>query len=238
MAVRATELTEGDPRQLGGFRLEGRLRTTSLGVVYLGRDSSGEPAGVAVLNSGAGADKGSRERFAEAVGAGEEVLAARTRGRSTLWVAVPHREGAAGAETFLEQAGRGGRVSGRGPVVLPHWAGERAGVRWAPGSGARDSVATSREGNWWLIGGLGLVLLVLLLLVTLLYWWMLQFPPPEMPMVQPEMETEPSPGEGEPSPAEEGEEEPSEPSEGPTQVPTPSPGEGEGEWGDQPEDNL
>lgn len=236
MNVRAMELTEGDPRQLGGFRLEGRLRTTSLGVVYLGRESSGEPVGVAVLNSGAGTDKGARERFVEAVRSGETVLAARTHGRSTLWVAVPYQEGSPGAETFLEQAGRGGRVGGRGPVVLPHWAGDRAGVRWAPGTGARDSVATSREGNWWLIGGVGLVLLLILLLVTLLYWWMLQFPPPEIPMVQPEVEVDPSPGE-EQSPAEEGEEEAPGPSE-PTPLPTPSPGEGEGEWEEQPEDNL
>lgn len=234
MAVHAAELTDGDPRQLGGFRLEGRLHTTSLGVVYLGRAGSGELAGVAVLNSGAGADKGSRERFVEAVGAGETVLAARTHGSSPLWVAVPYEEGSPGAETFLERAGRGGRVSGRGPTVMPHWAGERTGMRWASGAGARDSAATSREGNWGLIGGVGVALLLLLLLVTLLYWWMLQFPQPEMPMVQPEMEVEPSPEEGSP-PEQEGEE--GAPAE-PTPMPTPSSGEGEGEWEEQPEDNL
>src|SRR5699024_890301 len=66
------------------------------------------------------------------------------------------------------------------------------------------------------------------------YWWMLQFPQPEMPMVQPEMEVEPSPEEGSP-PEQEGEE--GAPAE-PTPMPTPSSGEGEGEWEDQPEDNL
>src|SRR5699024_11267493 len=107
MAVHATELTDGDPRQLGGFRLEGRLHTTSLGVVYLGRAGSGELAGVAVLNSGAGADKGSRERFVEAVGAGETGLAARTHGSSSLWEAVSYEGGSPCAAYFFATTGRG-----------------------------------------------------------------------------------------------------------------------------------
>ena len=233
MAVHAAELTDGDPRQLGGFRLEGRLHTTSLGVVYLGRAGSGELAGVAVLNSGAECRQGFSGAFCRGGRGRGTVLAARTHGSSPLWVAVPYEEGSP-VQRPLERAGREGRVSARGPTVMPHWAGERTGMRWASGTGARDSAATSREGNWGLIGGVGLVLLLLLFLVTLLYWWMLQFPQPEMPMVQPEMEVEPSPEEGSP-PAQEGEE--GAPAE-PTPMPTPSSGEGEGEWEEQPEDNL
>src|SRR5699024_4101071 len=137
-----------------------------------------------------------RERFVEADGAGETVLTARTHGSSPLWVAVPYEEGSPGAETFLERAGRGGRVSGRGPTAMLHWAGERTGMRWASGAGAADSAASSWEGNLGLIGGVGVVLLLLFLLVTLLYWWMWAVPQLDMQMVQPEMEVETSPKEG------------------------------------------
>ncbi|MFD6948677.1 hypothetical protein A6A08_24330 [Nocardiopsis sp. TSRI0078] len=236
MAVPTMGLNEGDPRQLGGYRLLGRLGDSSLGVVYLGRDGSGDQVSVAVLDSGAAGDGTARERFAEAVRASPDVVAARTHGRSALWVAVPHG-GSASAQDFLEAAARSGRVAARGPVVMPHWAGSRgaASVRWAPWSGRRDSAVAAGEGNWWLIGGLGLVLLLLLLLVSLLYWWMLQFSPPEMPGSAPPSEGQESPG-GQPgegsAPAEEdGEGSPSTPV-------IPSPGEGEGEWGDSPQDNL
>ncbi|WP_150245560.1 hypothetical protein [Nocardiopsis quinghaiensis] len=236
MAVPTMELNEADPRQLGGYRLLGRLRDSSLGVVYLGQDGAGDQVSVAVLDSGAAGDGTARERFAEAVRAGSDVVAARTHGRSALWVAVPH-EGPTSAQDFLEAAARSGRVAASGPTVMPHWAGSRgaSSVRWAPWSGRRDSAVAAGESNWWLIGGLGLVLLLLLLLVSLLYWWMLQFPPPEMPGSAPPPEPQESPG-GQPgegaSPAEEdGEGSPSTPR-------IPSPGEGQGEWGDSPQDNL
>ncbi|OOC54026.1 MULTISPECIES: hypothetical protein [Nocardiopsis] len=234
MAAPTMGLNESDPRQLGGYRLLGRLRDSSLGVVYLGQDGSGNQVSVAVLDSDAAGDGTARERFTDAVRASSDVVAARTHGRSVLWVAVPH-EGPTSAQGFLEAAARSGRVAARGPVVMPHWAGPRASVRWAPWSGRRDSAVAAGQGNWWLIGGLGLVLLLLLLLVSLLYWWMLQFPPPEMPGSARPSESQESPqgqpGEGA-SPAEEdGEGSPSTPR-------IPSPGEGEGEWGDSPQDNL
>jgi hypothetical protein len=230
-------LNEGDPRQLGRYRLEGRMGDSALGVVYVGRDSAGERVSIAVLEAGAGADDQAREQFTEAVRASGDVVAARTRGRGALWAAVPLGGDGSGAGPLLEHAARSGRVAARGPVVLPHWAGHRGGatVRWAPWAGRRDSAVAAGEGNWWLIGGLGAVLLLLLLLVTSLYLWMLRFPPPEIPVTQPEMEqTEPSEGEESPSPAEEGEGEPAEP----TPVPSVGPSEGEDGWGDQPEDNL
>ena len=228
-------LNDVDPRQLGGYRLLGRLHESRLGVVYLGRDAVGERMSVAMLNDAAAIDEPTRERFARAVGEGEGVVAARTSGRSALGVAVPYEEGGAGAGRFLEEAGRGGPVVRQGPVVMPHWAGERGGsaVRWTPWAGRRDSAVATGDANWWLIGGLGVLLLLLLLLVFALYVWMMSFPSPEMPTTgQPDFEQSEPAEEAEPSP-QEGEDDPASP------VPTIPAPEGEGEdWGDLPEDNL
>ena len=238
MTVPTRGLQEVDPPQLGGYRLLGRLNESRLGVVYLGKDASGERMSVAMLNDAAGIDEPTRERFARAVRDGEGVAAARTSGRSALWVAVPYGDGGSGAAHFLEEAGRGGPVVAQGPLVMPHWAGERGGsaVRWTPWSVRRDSAVASGDANWWLIGALGVVLALLLLLVFLLYMWMLQFPPPEMPTTgQPDFEQSEPADETEPSPSPgEDEDDPS------TPVPSvPSPGEDGGEgWGELPEDNL
>ncbi|WP_026118034.1 hypothetical protein [Nocardiopsis salina] len=242
MAGPTSGLTETDPTQLGGYRLEGRLDTSSLGVVYLGRDNTGAPVDVAVLNAGAGIDPGSRRRFVDAVAGGEDVLSARTRGRAPLWVAVAHDEEGHGAGEYLRKAGQGGPVMAAGPVVMPHWAGERSGaVRWTAWDGRRGSSAAAGPGNWGLILALALLLLFLLLVITLLYWWMLQFPQPDMSMDgSPDMESGPPEDPGEdasPSPGEEGEPEGGD--EGDEEVPAPTTGEEEGDdWGDRPEDNL
>ncbi|GHD29083.1 hypothetical protein [Nocardiopsis kunsanensis] len=219
-----SDLQETDPTQLGGYRLHGRLQTSSLGVVYLGRDSTGAEVEVAVLNAGAGIDPGARQRFVDTVEEGADVLSARTRGRAPLWVAVERREEGPGAGDYLRRAGQGGPVVDSGPVVMPHWSGESVGaVRWPFWGGGRGSGAGAGPGNWWLVLALAVLLLVLLLSITLLFWWMLQFPPPEE-MGGADAESSPSPGEGQ-------SQEPETPSHSPT------PGEGEG-WGDRPEDNL
>lgn len=232
MADPMSGLSESDPTQLGGYRLEGRLDTSSLGVVYLGRDNTGAEVEVAVLNAGAGIDPGARQRFVDTVTEGADVRSARTRGRAPLWVAVDRQENGPGAGEYLSKAGQGGPVVASGPVVMPHWSGERAGaVRWAVWRGGRGSSAAAGPGNWWLILALALLLLLLLLIITLLFWWMLQFPSPE-DMGGADAESGPSEGEPSPSPGQEGQsEEPEVPSHSPT------PGEEDG-WGDRPEDNL
>lgn len=229
MAGPTSGLSENDPTQLGGYRLQGRLETSSLGVVYLGRDNRGAEVEVAVLNAGAGGDPGARQRFVDTVRKGADVLSARTRGRAPLWVAVDRQEAGSGAGEYLRMAGRGGPVVAPGPVVMPHWSGERAGaVRWSSWAGGRGSSAAAGPGNWWLILALAVLLLLLLLITTLLFWWMLQFPSPEE-MGGADAEPSPSQGEPSPSPGDEGQ------SDMPSHSPTPG---GEEGWGDRPEDNL
>ena len=235
MTAPLTGLNAGDPHQLGAYRLQGRSGESELGVVYRGRDRTGAPVEVAVLNPGAVADPQARARFADAVRADPDVLSARTQGRSVLWAAVPG--GGGGAARFLEEAGRPGRIFDRGPLVMPHWAGARTGpvVPWAPWPGRRDSAVEEGRGNWWLIGGLGAVLVVVVALVALLYWFLLQFPPPEMPAPGlPVPEEGPSGEDGPESVPAPGQDGPGEPS-----VPVvPTPGEGEEGWGENPQDNL
>ncbi|MFV2198026.1 hypothetical protein [Nocardiopsis sp. LOL_012] len=228
MGVATRGLRGDDPRQLGGFRLLGRADTSPVGVVFLGRDASGAEVSVAVLHSGAGADPRARERFVRAVRGRDDVLAARTRGRSVLWVALPGAASAAGE--VLREVAEGGPVVADGPVVLPYWAGERPGAaaRWAPRQDHREAGAGPGERNWWLVGALAAFLVFLLLLVTALYWWMLQFPPPEMPP--------PGPIQIEPEDAEEGESASPVEEEPAPQTPRPST-EGEDLEGD-PEDHL
>lgn len=233
MSVPTMGLHEADPRQLGGYRLLGRLRESRLGVVYLGRDGAGNQVSVAMLNDAGGIDESTRRRFAQQVEGDSEVVAARTSGRSALWVACPYAQDGGGpdAGVFLERAGRGGPVVRDGPMVMPHWAGERgvSAVRWSARWGGADSKVARGEANWWLIGALGLLLVLLLALIFALYLWLLQFPPPQPPEMggQPEQSQESEPGEGE-------EDTPTVPT-----VPGPGPGsEGDQEWGESPEDNL
>ncbi|MEU3141800.1 hypothetical protein ABZ645_20720 [Nocardiopsis alba] len=236
MSVPTMGLREGDPRQLGEYRLLGRLRESRLGVVYLGRDGSGELVSVAMLNDAAAIDEPTRERFARVVEEDADVVAARISGRSALWVARPHTEDGPDAGVLLERAGGGGPAVRSGPVVMPHWAGERgaSAVRWSVRGDGRDSKVARGEANWWLIGALGALLALLLVSMFLLYLWMLQFPQPESTPEEQPGEERSEPAQEEPSPGdEEGE---------PTPVPSlPGPGEdprGEEGWEELPEDNV
>ncbi|MEU7451657.1 serine/threonine-protein kinase [Streptosporangium roseum] len=56
-------LAEGDPRQLGDYRLTGVLGEGGQGVVYLGQAPSGQPVAVKALHARMTADPAARERF-------------------------------------------------------------------------------------------------------------------------------------------------------------------------------
>lgn len=241
-------LRESDPRQLGAFRLSGRLAESSEGVVYLARDRAGREVSVAMLSRGAAADPAARERFVAAVerGRGLEapppVLAARTGGTAALWVAVSHVRGEPGAGAFLDTVNAAEGGGHRGPRVVPHWegGGPQPAVRWPwrGGAGQHGPVA-GRSANTGLLLALLAVLVLFLVLLLLVYHLLRQWPQPEEPFPQPGAKSspsveEPGPGEGpaveeEPGPGDPGEEVPS--------IPTPLPEGGE-EWGGVPEDSL
>lgn len=151
-------LPSGDPTQLGPFRLTARLSETPAGIVFLGEDSDGRQASVAVLTRGAAQDAAARDRFRAAIleaipgrgrppqlapGDPAPVLAAQPEGPAP-WVAtsyrpgVPEAPGGQGAERFLEPVLLTGASEERwpvrrhGPDFRPHWSGGGPAVRVPP----------------------------------------------------------------------------------------------------------
>lgn len=146
-------LPPGDPVQLGPFRLSARLSESAAGIVYLGVDSEGRRASVAVLTRGAAEDAAARDRFRAAINAAvpsgragvppgapsggpgdagsgsgpggpAPVVAAQPDGPAP-WVATAYEPDRPGAERFLEPVAF--RGAGRG-----WWGGRRRGPQFQP----------------------------------------------------------------------------------------------------------
>jgi serine/threonine protein kinase len=66
-------LREGDPRQVGPYRLEGRLGGGGMGQVYLGRSRGGRPVAVKVVRPELADDEAFRRRLALEVAAARKV---------------------------------------------------------------------------------------------------------------------------------------------------------------------
>ncbi|WP_206442867.1 serine/threonine-protein kinase [Candidatus Protofrankia californiensis] len=66
-------LTDADPRNVGQYRLQGRLGTGGMGAVYLGFGTDGHPAAVKVVRPELAADPEFRERFRREVSAARRV---------------------------------------------------------------------------------------------------------------------------------------------------------------------
>ncbi|MEU6430777.1 serine/threonine-protein kinase [Microbispora sp. NPDC046973] len=66
-------LLAGDPAEIGGYRLEGRLGAGGQGVVYLGRTAEGAPVAVKLMHEGWSGDEDARRRFAREIAAARRV---------------------------------------------------------------------------------------------------------------------------------------------------------------------
>ncbi|AEM85823.1 serine/threonine-protein kinase [Streptomyces violaceusniger] len=71
--LQAAPLQAGDPRELSGYRLEGRLGEGAQGVVFLGRDRSGNQVAVKVLHARQAGDREARRRFLQELAAAKRV---------------------------------------------------------------------------------------------------------------------------------------------------------------------
>ncbi|MEW2358744.1 serine/threonine-protein kinase [Spirillospora sp. NPDC029432] len=68
-----TPLRETDPRQLGSYRIVGRLGRGGMGTVYMGEDASGRSVAVKVINADLSDDPAFHERFRREVTAARRV---------------------------------------------------------------------------------------------------------------------------------------------------------------------
>ncbi|MGW6057578.1 serine/threonine-protein kinase [Streptomyces sp. NPDC055189] len=71
-------LREGDPESIGGYRIESRIGTGGMGVVYLGRSASGRAVAVKVVHTQYADDPEFRARFRQEVKAARRVSGAFT----------------------------------------------------------------------------------------------------------------------------------------------------------------
>lgn len=69
----ARPLLPGDPDEVGGYRLEGRLGSGGQGVVYLGRTADGTPVAVKILHRDWAAEEDTRRRLAGEIAAARRV---------------------------------------------------------------------------------------------------------------------------------------------------------------------
>jgi outer membrane protein assembly factor BamB len=71
-------LGEGDPRSVGGYRIESRIGTGGMGVVYLGRSASGRTVAVKVVHTRYADNAEFRARFRQEIAAARRVSGAFT----------------------------------------------------------------------------------------------------------------------------------------------------------------
>jgi serine/threonine protein kinase len=98
-------LTDGDPRQLGGYRLLFRLGAGGMGQVYLARSGGGRYVALKMIHPGLASAPGFRERFAREIrvsqavdGAGTVPVVGADAQASTPWLASAYVPGPSLAE--------------------------------------------------------------------------------------------------------------------------------------------
>jgi serine/threonine protein kinase len=87
-------LTAGDPAQVAGYRLHGRLGAGGMGVVYLAYTPGGRPVALKVVRPELGSDPQFRRRFRHEVDAAQRVHSMYTACQRELyccWLAASPR---------------------------------------------------------------------------------------------------------------------------------------------------
>ncbi|MFJ7247053.1 serine/threonine-protein kinase [Kitasatospora sp. NPDC098652] len=107
-------LSEHDPREIGGYLLEGRLGAGGMGVVYRARSVSGRQVAVKVIRPELAADAEFRARFRQEVTAARKVSGAFT---APVLDADPEAPAPWLATLFVPGPSLGERVSGQGPLA-------------------------------------------------------------------------------------------------------------------------
>ncbi|MCX5206542.1 serine/threonine-protein kinase [Streptomyces sp. NBC_00237] len=118
-------LQEGDPREIGGYRLEGRLGAGGMGVVYLARSVSGRQVAVKVIRPELAEDPGFRERFRQEAAAARRVSGAFT---APVVDADPEAPAPWFATLFVPGLSLAQRVSVQGPLTVDEVRGLGAGL--------------------------------------------------------------------------------------------------------------
>ncbi len=109
-------LQEGDPRTVGGYRLDGRLGAGGMGVVYRARSLSGRQVAVKVIRPELAEDAGFRARFRREVEAARQVSGAFTAPvvDADAEAAVPWL-----ATLFVPGPSLAQHVAEQGPLTVP-----------------------------------------------------------------------------------------------------------------------
>ncbi|WP_274028710.1 protein kinase domain-containing protein [Streptomyces sp. MMBL 11-1] len=106
-------LRGGDPVEIGGYPLEGRLGSGGMGTVFLARTSSGRPVAIKLIHQQFAGDDEFRIRFRQEVAAARRVSGAFT---AAVVDAAPEAEQPWMATTYIEGPTLAQRIAANGPL--------------------------------------------------------------------------------------------------------------------------
>ncbi|MFF8933899.1 PQQ-binding-like beta-propeller repeat protein [Streptomyces paradoxus] len=118
-------LRDSDPAEVGGYRIEDRLGSGGMGVVYLARSASGRRLAIKVVHSQYADDDEFRTRFRREVAAARRVSGAFTAPVVDADADAPHPWM---ATLYIPGADLGTHVREHGPLPLPRLRGLAAGL--------------------------------------------------------------------------------------------------------------
>ncbi|GAB7046287.1 protein kinase domain-containing protein [Catenuloplanes indicus] len=128
MPDRLGQLRPDDPRELGGYRIEGRLGEGGMGTVFLARDPAGEPVAVKVIRPELAGQEEFRARFRGEVARARQVPSFCT---AAVLDADPEHTTPYLVVEFVDGPSLAGVVAGRGPLTGAQLHGVAVGVATA-----------------------------------------------------------------------------------------------------------